>query len=106
MTTPIKTARVKVVHIIRDWNMCSVHKLRLHKKSKALKTGSCVVAFNKSQTIGRIVDWKGGVHTYYAETGRMFDLDTLGDMVLDSFYVNLYPGVTAKHQASQLWEAA
>ena len=65
-----------------------------------------MIAFNKRQTIGRIIDWEGGVHTYYAEKGEMFDLDSLRELVKAAFYVDLTPGTNAKRAAKDLNLAA
>ena len=104
MSTPIKTARVKVMKIVQDQDMRGVHKFR--NKYKRLDPGSCIIGFNRAQTMARIIDWKGGVHTYYCEKGHIFDLDTLQVMVRSAFYVDLQPGATAVVQAERLWEAA
>lgn len=104
MAIPIRTARVRITSIIQDQDMRGVHKLR--RRHKNLKAGSCFIAFNRSQTMARIIDWKGGVHTYYCEGGHIFDMDSLAVLVKAAFYIELTPGATAEVQATQLWEAA
>lgn len=99
-------AKIRVAEIIEKWDMRSVHKLRNHNKSKSLNALSCVVAFNKAQSIARIIDWKGGVHTYYAAKDQVFDLVTLRELVKVAFYVDLEPGANAKRRASELMIAA
>lgn len=104
MTTPIKTARVQVSKLTLNQDMRGIHKLR--EKHKHLTNGSCLIAFNTAQTIARIIDWKGGVHTYYCEDGHIFDLDTLSILVKQAFFIELVPGIMAGDRAAQMWEAA
>ncbi len=86
--------------------MRGVHKLRKHRKAKKLKSGDCIVAFNKASTMARIIDWKGGVHTYYAEPRQVFDLDALKRLVGSGFGVVLEPGITVRRQAEELFAEA
>lgn len=103
---PINSARVRVSDIVDKWDMRAVHKLRDHSKAKKLSQGACLIAFNKAWTIGRIIDWKGGVHTYYAPKGEVFDLVSIRELVRIAFYVELEPGANAKRRAEELQIAA
>ena len=104
MSTPIKTSRVKVYKLILNQDMGGIHKLR--SKHRQLPQGSCLIAFNNSQTMARIIDWRGGVHTYYANEREIFDLDTLTVLVKAVFYIELTPGKIAESQVGEMWEAA
>lgn len=106
MSSPIKSVPVKIEDIITGWDMRKVHALRTHKLTKRLRQGSCIVAFNNKQSMARIIDWAGGVHSYYAAQGEVFDLDSLRELVNAAFYVDLRPGVVAKkHEADLEWAA-
>lgn len=105
MSAPIRSVPIKVVDIIGEWDMRKMHPLRFHRKTKNLRQGSCVIAFNRKQSMARIIDWAGGVHTYYAEKGEIFDMESLRELVNKAFYVDLKPGVKATHRASDLWAA-
>lgn len=103
---PIRSAKVRIDDIVEKWDMRGVHKLRERVALRKLKQGSCIVAFNKAQSIARIVDWKGGVHTFYCEKNEFFDLTSLKAFVKAAFYVEIEPGANAKRQAKELYEVA
>jgi len=106
MAQPIRTSRVRVTDVIDGWDMRGVHILREHRKMRNLSTGSCVVAFNKEQNIARIIDWQGGVHTYYADDNEFFDMESLRELSKTSYYVDLVPGEVAARKAQDLWQIA
>jgi hypothetical protein len=97
---------LRITKIIEKWDMRGVHKLRKLGKTKKLRRGQCLIAFNKAQTIGRIIDNVGGVHTYYTTGSKVFDIDELSNLVDESFWVSLKIGKTTKKQASHLKRAA
>ncbi|MGB5812043.1 MAG: hypothetical protein WBG86_16020 [Polyangiales bacterium] len=98
--------KLRVTKIVEEWNMNCVHKLREDKGSRTLKKGDCLVAFNKKQTIGRIIDFAGGVHTYYARKKEVFDIQSLSALVETGFYIELSVGAKTRQQASELKRAA
>jgi len=93
---------VRITKIIENQDMRGIHKLR----SRKVKKGECLIAFNNNRTIGRIIDCAGGVHTYYTEPGLTFDLDSLRDMVYDAFYIDIHVGAIMKKKARHLRRAA
>jgi hypothetical protein len=95
---------VRITKIIENQDMRGVHKLR--KRMRTLKKGECLVAFNKSKNIARIIDHLGGVHTYYTEQGVVFNMDSLRDLVYDSFYIDITVGATVRKKAQHLRRVA
>lgn len=96
---------IKIIRIIENYDMRKIHKLR-KREMKKLKAGTCSVAFNKSRNIARIIDHFGGIHTFYADLGEVFDMETLRDWVYDAFYIELNVGQTVRKKASELKRAA
>ncbi len=92
--------------IVERWDMRGVHKLRKDRRALALKSGTCLVAFNKALTIGRIIDYAGGIHTYYAEPKEIFDTTSLSELLQDGFFIDLRLGQKTQQQASRLERAA
>ena len=87
MNKPIK---LRIVGIILEWNMNSIHSLRKRAEQYPLARNQCLIAFNRKQTIARIIDCMGGVHTYYSEKNQAFDVEELNNLVHDSFHVSIY----------------
>lgn len=88
--------KVKVVHVIQDWDMRVRHKLRDGRKGSSLKRGQCLVAFNRSRNMARIIDAVGAVHDYYADKGEEYDLELLAKHLQAGLYVELQIG---RHEA-------
>ena len=87
-------SEIKVVHVIRGWDMRRKHDLREGLHAQRLKRGQCIVAFNVALTMARVIDSEWGVHDYYEDAG--FNLERLGEMMERGFYVQLDVG---RHEA-------
>ena len=72
-------SRIYVVKLVENWDMRGVHGLRLGRAAQALKPRTCIVAFNKRETIAMIVDSRGGVYHVYEPDG--FDLEDLTEEI-------------------------
>jgi len=70
---------IGVVKLVEKWDMRAIHSLRLGRAAQALKPGTCIVAFNKRETIAMIVDSRGGVYHAYEPDG--FDLTALTEEI-------------------------
>ncbi len=98
-------AIVRITHIIVGWDMRQRHKLRKSKKAARLKPGECLVAFNRSQKMARIIDSAGAIHDYYADEGR-FSVDRLKKEVKAGIYLELRVGQSERKKVAQIERAA
>jgi hypothetical protein len=98
-------AVVRITHLIVGWDMRQRHKLRKGKKANSLKPGECLVAFNRSQKMARIIDCTGAIHDYYADEGR-FSVDRLKKEVKAGIYLDLRVGQSEKRKVSKIERAA
>ncbi|KKL50127.1 hypothetical protein LCGC14_2308620 [marine sediment metagenome] len=71
--------QISVVKLVEGWDMRGIHKLRLSRGAKALEPRTCIVAFNRAETIAMIVDANGGVYHSYEPDG--FDLRILAENI-------------------------
>ena len=104
--TSIRPTKVRITSIVESWSMNKIHALREDSRAIALKRGEALVAFNRKNTIARVIDCIGGVHTYYAEPKTIFDMQTLSDMVERGFWIELTVGAKARKTAKRLKLAA
>lgn len=88
--------KVKVVHVVKDWDMRVRHRLRDGRRGSSLKRGQCLVAFNRAKNMARIIDAVGAVHDYYADKGEEYDLDLLAKHLKAGLFVDLQVG---RHEA-------
>lgn len=65
---------LKIVQVVRGWDMRKVHELRESIRARALQPGQCIVAVNNALDMARIIDCEGGVTNRYADVGEEFDL--------------------------------
>lgn len=71
---------LRITKVVTDVDMRGVHKLR--KQWHGLKTAkeACLL-LNRSRTIARVIDYAKGVHTFYAEKGRVFDEKAIAEAI-------------------------
>lgn len=93
---------MRVVHIIDDWDMRMVHRLRSHPKARSLQKGECLMAFNRAITIARIVDCNGGVLQIWSRPGRQFDYDECLLLVKSGWDVDLRKGASTRSSISRI----
>ena len=96
---------VKITRIVLNWDMRQRHKIRTGRAARSLKKGEVLVAFNRAQTMARIIDCVGAVHDYYCSDGR-FDVNGLRKMVKDGIFLELRVGQSEKSAMSRLELAA
>ena len=84
--------RVKVLHVVKAWDMRKKHALREGIRAAKLKRGQCLVAFNRALDMARIIDSEGGVHDYYADKGEQFDLQAVRGRMERAMFVDLDVG--------------
>lgn len=89
------TLILRIDKIFTAWDMRARWELRNHRSAQKLQRGHCIVAFNRSETIARIITKsrpEGAEHNYYAPVGSKFDLDLLSDMMEHGIGVELKNG--------------
>ncbi len=79
--------RIKVVHVLKGWDMRRLHDLREGLHAQRLKPGQCIVAFNVARTMCRVIDAEWGTHTYYESAG--FNLERLAELMKSGLFVEL-----------------
>lgn len=79
--TPTTTATLRVVEIVRNHSMRhGWHQHRAWYRSH-LADRTAVLCFNRALTIARLYDCAGGVHNYYSDAGKQFDVAKLNDLL-------------------------
>lgn len=64
---------VRVTRIIRNTDMRQTRALAERALNSTLSQGCAWLHLNRRYTMARLVDCVGGVHTYYAPKGTLFD---------------------------------
>ena len=96
--------KVKVTKIKIDWDMRLTHPLKDCREATSLKRGECLMAFNARQTMIRLIDCVGGVHTWYKKAGDgVFDIKRIAVLMNDGLLVELQVGRAPAERARKLF---
>lgn len=83
---------LRVVAVVKDWDMRSKHALREGVQARALRPGTVLVAFNRRRDMVRIIDSEGFVHDGYADVGEEFNLDIVAQRMKRAWKIELNVG--------------
>jgi hypothetical protein len=69
--------RVKIVRVIKNWDMRKTRGLAFSLPANRLKKGEALIAFNASGTMARLVDSGHSCITLWSNGGEVFDINAV-----------------------------
>ena len=99
------SATIRIKRVLADVDMRAYRVLR-SKAIMYLTPREGWLLFNKANTIARLLDSQGGVHTYYSPKGEVFDTTLLEGMVGKGLAITLSGHTTSSTKAPRTWQRA